>query len=151
MHVPTFSKWLEGEDQTASYETMRDLLKLLQWQCRGKMWILKTPHHLEWLDFLFQVFPDAKLVMTHRDPVSAFASFSSMLYSSGKIFSDSITPETQARHWFHKVQRMLSRMMNFRENNNITIHDVRKPRDKKELKVFNGSISRVACPRIAVR
>ncbi len=34
--------------------------------------------------------------------------------------------------------------------NNVTIFDVRKPRDKKDLKVFSGRINEVTCPRIAV-
>lgn len=34
--------------------------------------------------------------------------------------------------------------------NNVSIHDVRKPRDKKDLKVFSGRINEVTCPRIAV-
>ena len=34
--------------------------------------------------------------------------------------------------------------------NGVTIHDVRKPRDKKDLKVFSGRIHEVTCPRIAV-
>lgn len=34
--------------------------------------------------------------------------------------------------------------------NNVTILDVRKPRDKKNLKVFTGRINKVTCPRIAV-
>lgn len=33
---------------------------------------------------------------------------------------------------------------------NIVIRDVRKPRDKKDLRVFSGRISEVTCPRIAV-
>ena len=32
----------------------------------------------------------------------------------------------------------------------VTIHDVRKPRDKKDLRIFSGRISEVTCPRIAV-
>ncbi len=34
--------------------------------------------------------------------------------------------------------------------NNVTIRDIRKPRDKKDLKVFSGRINEVTCPRIAV-
>ena len=34
--------------------------------------------------------------------------------------------------------------------NKITIFDVRKPRDKKDLRVFTGRINEVTCPRIAV-
>jgi len=34
--------------------------------------------------------------------------------------------------------------------NNVKIFDVRRPREKKELKVFSGRIKEVTCPRIAV-
>jgi uncharacterized NAD-dependent epimerase/dehydratase family protein len=33
---------------------------------------------------------------------------------------------------------------------NVTIRDVRRPRDKKHLRLFDGTISTVTCPRIAV-
>jgi len=32
----------------------------------------------------------------------------------------------------------------------VTIHDVRRPRDKKDLRTFSGAIKTVACPRIVV-
>jgi len=34
--------------------------------------------------------------------------------------------------------------------NNVVIHDVRKPRHKKDLRLFSGCITNVTCPRIAV-
>ena len=34
--------------------------------------------------------------------------------------------------------------------NKVTINDVRKPRDKKDLRLFSGRISEVTCPRIAI-
>jgi uncharacterized NAD-dependent epimerase/dehydratase family protein len=34
--------------------------------------------------------------------------------------------------------------------NKVTINDVRKPRDKKDLRLFSGRIAEVTCPRIAV-
>lgn len=34
--------------------------------------------------------------------------------------------------------------------NNVTIIDIRKPRPKNELRLFNGSINSVSCPKIAV-
>ena len=35
-------------------------------------------------------------------------------------------------------------------NNNVTILDIRKPRAKKDLRLFSGRINEVSCPRIAV-
>ena len=34
--------------------------------------------------------------------------------------------------------------------NNVTIRDIRKPRDKKELRMFTGQVMDVPCPRIAI-
>ncbi|MES9945043.1 MAG: DUF1611 domain-containing protein [Candidatus Thiodiazotropha sp.] len=36
------------------------------------------------------------------------------------------------------------------EANQVEILDIRKPRDKKELRMFSGAIAKVTCPRIAV-
>jgi hypothetical protein len=57
------------------------------WQRPGR-WLGKTPHHLENLDALLDVFPDAKILHTHRDPVRVVASFASMIAHGRAIFSD---------------------------------------------------------------
>jgi hypothetical protein len=124
MHVPSFSHWLEKQDQGPAYEKMRVLLQVLQWQCKSSHWILKTPHHLEWFEYLFKIFPDAKIIMTHRDPITAIASFSSMIHHSWSIFSDSADPVKAGGHWFRKVKRMIRRAMEFRKNNDKRFYDV---------------------------
>lgn len=111
LHVPRFAAWLEQQDQTPAYAYMRRLLQLLQWQRRGERWVLKTPHHLEWLDTLLQVFPRAKLIQTHRDPSRTIASFCSMLAHGRGVFSDHVDPHELAQHWVRKIERMLSRAM----------------------------------------
>ena len=56
----------------------RRAIQLLLWQRPGR-WLGKTPHHLENLDALLDVFPDAKIIQTHRDPVRVVASYASMM------------------------------------------------------------------------
>lgn len=116
MHVPSFAAWVEHQDQTPAYEMMKKMLLLLQWQERGKRWILKTPHHLEFLDTLTKVFPGTKIIQTHRNPVVTLASFCSMVYYGRRIFSDFVSPEEVGRHWHRKINRMLQRSMEFRAN-----------------------------------
>ncbi len=43
LHVPSFSSWLQEQDQTPAYECLKKLLKLLQWQNRKQRWILRDP------------------------------------------------------------------------------------------------------------
>jgi hypothetical protein len=115
LHVPSFAAWLEQQDQTPAYEYLKKLLKLLQWQNRKQRWILKTPHHLEWLDTLLAVFPDAKIIQTHRDPVKTLASFCSMIAHGRGVFSDAVDPREVGAHWARKTQRMIARAMATRD------------------------------------
>lgn len=125
MYVPTFSRWVEEQDQGPAYDRLHLLLQLLQWQRPGEHWVLKSPHHLEWLDNLVARFPDARLVMTHRDPRTATNSFFSMVWHSNRLFSHSTPADRLGRHWFRKTTRMVERMMDFRRRRtDVPICDV---------------------------
>jgi hypothetical protein len=116
MLVPEYSAWLERQDQEPAYRTMKKLLLLLQWQ-KGPghtHWVLKSPHHMEWLDVLARVYPGARVVHTHRDPLRNLASFLSMAYHAMRIFSAAATPEEVGAFWTRKVTRMVERAMAFR-------------------------------------
>ena len=56
MHVPSYANWLEGQDHTKAYEYLRTLLKILHRQRPGRFWVLKTPHHAEYLDVILKFF-----------------------------------------------------------------------------------------------
>jgi Sulfotransferase family len=111
LHVPSFSRWLEEQDQTPAYAYMKKLLQLLQWQDPKERWILKTPHHLEWLDTLLAVFPDARIIHTHRDPTKTLASFCSMIAHGQGVFSDRVDARVIGAHWMRKTQRQVARAM----------------------------------------
>lgn len=115
LRVPTYAAWLERQDQRPAYEYLKKMLQLLQWQRPGERWILKTPHHLEWLDTLLAVFPDAAIIQTHRDPLKSVASFSSMICHAHGVFSDRVDPGEIGAQWAKKTERMLSRAMATRD------------------------------------
>lgn len=77
--APTFATWLFSADQTPMYADYKRLLKLLQWKNPRERWLLKSPEHQSFLPTLFKVFPDAEVVMTHRDPVRAQGSVINLL------------------------------------------------------------------------
>jgi len=77
--VPTFAAWLAGADLTPAYRFHKRMLKLLQWKNPRRHWLLKSPSHLGYLPTLFKVFPDARVVITHRDPIKAQASVTNLL------------------------------------------------------------------------
>lgn len=109
MHVPGYAAWLEEQDHTPAYAYLRRMLLVLQWQRGGGHWVLKTPHHMEFLDRLCDVFPEAKVIQTHRDPRKTMASFCSMVAHGRGVFSDRVDAHAVARHWVRKVERMMRR------------------------------------------
>ena len=116
MHVPTYAKWLEKQDHSRSYEYMYTMLKLLHWQRPGKNWVLKTPHHMEHLDVILNVFPEVFVVQTHRDPKKSMASFFSMVAHARGMLSDHVDPGEVAEHWMRKSRRLMERSINVRES-----------------------------------
>jgi NAD(P)-dependent dehydrogenase (short-subunit alcohol dehydrogenase family) len=111
LHVPAYAAWLETQDLVPSYQYLLRTLKLLGWQRPGDFWVLKTPHHLEYVDALRTVFPDAVLVQTHRDPQATLGSFCSMVTHARRMFSDAVDPREVGRHWLRKVRRMIDRSL----------------------------------------
>ncbi len=88
--VSSFRRWHEGLDKLPSYECHREFLQHLQWRCPGNHWVLKAPSHLFSIDELFQIYPDALVVMTHRDPAKVLASCASFTEILRAPFVDSI-------------------------------------------------------------
>ncbi len=115
LKIPSYASWLETQDQTPAYRYLEKLLKLLLWQAPAEKWILKTPHHLEWLETLFKVFPDAKIVQIHRDPQKTMPSFCSLIGHLRGAFSDHVDPHAIGKEWSRKLERMVNRGMEARD------------------------------------
>jgi hypothetical protein len=116
LHVPSYAKWLEGQDHTRAYQYLRRMMQILLAQRGGRSWVLKSPHHMEHLDVVLDVLPEARIVQTHRDPQKTMPSFCSMVAHGRGIFSNDVDPYEVARHWVRKVGRLLERSARVRAN-----------------------------------
>jgi hypothetical protein len=114
LDVPRYSAWIRDTDQRLAYRTFRRAIQLLLWQRPGR-WLGKTPHHLENLDALLDVFPDAKVIQTHRDPVRVVASYASMMAHGRAIFSDRVDPNAVGAQLASRAVRAVTRAMQVRE------------------------------------
>ena len=75
--IPSYREWLFDADHTDALEVHRRSLQHLQWLHPGR-WILKYPKHLLNLDAVFDAYPDAGLIWTHRDPAAVLPSVCSL-------------------------------------------------------------------------
>ncbi|MGB0908605.1 MAG: sulfotransferase family protein, partial [Maricaulaceae bacterium] len=116
--VPDYAQWLSRQDPRKAYDDLIQILQSLQWQDpsrKGKDWVLKTPGHLMGLGTVLDVFPDAKIVMTHRDPVSTIPSYCSMEASLYKMGSTEISNAEIGTYWVRRLAEWLDHFMKVRE------------------------------------
>ena len=119
--IPAYRRWLDAQDFTPAYQYLRKVLQFLQWQkkqrgeFRGR-WVLKTPGHLGYLPTLFEVFPDAHVIQTHRSPVETIPSSVSLNFSLWKMTTDDPDPVEAGRQWMQRMQWALGRCMAYRDS-----------------------------------
>jgi hypothetical protein len=113
--VPSYSSWLEETDQSYAYDYSSRLLRLLQWQHPGQRWILKSPHHLEFLPLIAKYYGNPHFIWTHRDPLESIPSFLSMVCHSRVIFSNKVEIGEVTEHWVRKTEYMLNKGLTYRQ------------------------------------
>ena len=111
-HAPRWRDHYLGHDQTPHYEYMKTVLKILQWQdaqqgLGERRWVLKCPQHMEQLPVLHTTFPDATVVITHRDPTSVIASASTMTSYGDRMRCTTPDPMRTAHYWSDRVETLL--------------------------------------------
>jgi hypothetical protein len=119
-HTPRYSRWLEQQDATPMYRYLHRQLQILQWQERvngdeARRFCLKAPIHLEFIDALLSVFPDARVIFTHRDPVKSIASNCLMMEAYQRKYVDDIDLIELGREVLHKSVVGLDNSLRSRE------------------------------------
>ena len=90
--VASYQRWLPEQDMTPAYSFHKTFLQHLQSGHRNERWVLKSPGHLGAIDALFETYPDAIVVQTHRDPVRVIPSVASLEYTMRQVASDEVDP-----------------------------------------------------------
>lgn len=120
-HSPRWRDEYYQHDQTPHYEYMKTVLKILQWQrghteANSKRWILKCPQHLEQLPVLRKVFPDATIIITHRDPVAVIQSTITLLAYGQRINRQQVQPQELLHYWSDRIEHLLRACVQDRKN-----------------------------------
>lgn len=113
--VPGYFDYLLDElDLAQTYRIHKRQLQLLQWRSERKPWALKYPNHVIGMNEILQVYPDARFVMTHRDPVQTLASISKMTFNlRGMRAAGPVDMHEVGRDMLHFVTRHIERIMAF--------------------------------------
>src|SRR6266516_1441676 len=111
-YVPSYRAWFFQQDLRPAYEYHRRFLQHLQFCRAARRWILKAPTHMSAMPALLSVYPDALFVQTHRTPIDAMASVSSLVTILRSAFSDAVDPFIVCReaidYWSEAMDNFLS-------------------------------------------
>ena len=91
-NVAGYTMWRSDQDQTPIYDWHKRHLQTLQWVAERPTprWVVKAPSHLSALPLLFATYPDARVVITHRDPLRVIGSLADLMATLHYMHSDHV-------------------------------------------------------------
>ena len=87
--IRDYDAFFQAQDELTQYRELADTLKLIGLN-DDRPWLLKNPGHFVGIETLLKVFPDARVIVTHRDPLKALASLNSILSHPRKLIDPEI-------------------------------------------------------------
>lgn len=110
-----FGDHLLSRDMTWAYQEFRRMLQVLLHQHPSNGLVTKCPEHLWFLDALLEVFPDACIVWTHRDPFPTLASYCSLISLSHRTYYGGFDPGELGAYMTERFAQGVERAMEVRE------------------------------------
>ncbi|MBO9376176.1 sulfotransferase [Sphingomonas histidinilytica] len=104
--LPDYRRWWYEADEEPSYRRYKDNLRLMGARARDRTWLLKNPSHSYGMDAMLRVFPDARVVVLHRNPVETIASGASLIWRNGQLFEKAETGPIRLDIFARAVERM---------------------------------------------
>jgi hypothetical protein len=158
-YVPSYRTWFLKQDLLPAYRYHRRFLQHLQQRQRARRWVLKAPAHMFALPALLSTYPDARFVQTHRDPLQAITSVSSLIAILRRVFSDAVDPfqigRDAIRYWSETLLAFLQERDRFLRGRICDLHYSEIRRDpitaiRRVYRYFGWSLSLEAERRMRV-
>ena len=130
--LPGYRDFIFSADVTSAYEYQKRFLQLLQAEAPG-IWNLKMPSHALFIPTLLKIFPDARLIWTHRDPFTATGSLCSLISLAHRGFLGKVDTDWLAENYPKQAAAHADRAMDARdaigEDRIIDVHYAQLMRD----------------------
>jgi hypothetical protein len=109
--LPSYMDWLARRDLSDAYRFHRVQLACITWRIRSAVVGLKCPFHMWHLDVLREVYPEAKIVILHRDPLSTVPSTCSLCAVIQAARSDEVDKHEVGRLWLPAIERAVDDLL----------------------------------------
>ena len=112
--LPGYHEWIFQTDVTSAYAYHKRMLQLLQAEAPG-IWNLKMPSHALFIPALLKIYPDARLIWTHRDPFAATGSLCSLISLAHQGYMGKVDVAWLAENYPRQAAAHANRAMDARE------------------------------------
>jgi Sulfotransferase family len=120
--VPEYQQWLLHQaDMASAYRYHRMFLQYLQSAHPADRWVIKSPAHLWSLRALFDEYPEALIVQTHRDPLRVICSLASLVDLLRRLASDDVAISEVAAEWVDDIVLGLDRAIEARKDGTVPV------------------------------
>lgn len=114
--TPRWRDYYFAHDQTSTYQYLKKALQALTFLKGPNRWVTKCPQHMEQLAVVDKVFPDATIVITHRDPVASIQSAITITCYAARVLRKHVDPRGEAEYWIDRYERLLRRCVRDRDS-----------------------------------
>lgn len=104
---PKWRDYYFAQDHAGTYSYLKKCLQVLNFLTGEKRWLMKCPQHMEQLVPLTAVFPDATVIITHRDPVASIQSAITLVCYLQRTSRVRVEPEKVRDYWIDRYERLL--------------------------------------------
>lgn len=106
-HVPRWDQYYFAHDQTPHYAYARKVMQVMTWLRGPHRWVMKSPQNMENLHALLAVYPDATIVITHRDPVAVLQSAITLMAYADRVRRSRIDLHQLVSYWLDRIERLM--------------------------------------------
>jgi hypothetical protein len=118
--LPRYNAWYHRTPHPETYRHHRRLIRLIGSTDPERRWLLKYPVHLRQLPALFEVYPDACVVQTHRDPRTVMASYASFITKIRRLHQQTVDTAEIAREQLESWAQAAEAGMRYRDEHGST-------------------------------
>jgi hypothetical protein len=123
-NVPSYTIWKSGVDQGPIYDWHKRMLQTLQWAKPTVRWVVKAPSHLGHLPLVFAKYPDARVVMNHRDPLRVVGSLSDTMATLHWMHSNRVAHEGLVEFLCMGVEIQMNAVTNERDSGTLPVDQI---------------------------
>jgi hypothetical protein len=144
--IPSYEKYFATQDIDYEFWWHKRYLKLLQWKHRRSHWLLKAPTILPKIPDMLRHYPDARIILTHRDPVTSGDSVVGVLGTGyywrtddpwgGRVVDHWVMADKRAELWDHVIGQIESGTIPKGHYANFIYHDFMADPIKTIMKLY---------------